>query len=164
MVIEFDGQKKGNESLVSSARLLLYAKRWKKMKLLTSYYGKAQKLRKENVLVVNIATKKPNWFFGISYEKLFPERGMLRLDEVEYTKRYEAILSRLPPMQVYRDLDMMMRNYGASAVALVCWEKPEKFRHRHLVAKWFKEKLGMDVKEYDYNPRMERYITQLDLF
>ena len=42
---------------------------------------------------------------------------MLKLDEVEYTKRYETILSRLAPMQVYRDLDTMMRNYGASGVA-----------------------------------------------
>lgn len=134
------------------------------MKVYTSYYGKVQKLRKENILLVNIARKKPNWFFGLSCEKLFPDRGMLKLDEVEYTKRYEAILSRLPPMQVYRELDTMMRNYGASAVALVCWEKPEKFCHRHLVAKWFKEKLGMDVKEYDYKPKKELSVTQFNLF
>ena len=134
------------------------------MRVLTSYYGKAQKLRKENILVVNIAVMKPNWFFGISYEKLFPERGMLKLDEVEYTKRYETILSRLAPMQVYRDLDTMMRNYGASGVALVCWEKPERFCHRHLVSKWFKEKLGMDVKEYDYIPKREQSVTQFNLF
>ena len=158
------GRREANGSLLSSARLLLYAKRRKNMKVLTSYYGKAQKLRKDNILVVNIAVKKPNWFQGISYVKLFPERGMLKLDEVEYTERYEAILSRLAPMQVYRDLDTMMRNYGASAVALVCWEKPDKFCHRHLVSKWFKEKLGMDVKEYDYNPKKEQSVTQLDLF
>lgn len=97
-------------------------------------------------------------------KKLFPDRGMLKLDEVEYTKRYEAILSRLAPMQVYRELDTMMRNYGASAVALVCWEKPEKFCHRHLVAKWFKEKLGMDVMEYDYKPKKELSVTQFNLF
>lgn len=134
------------------------------MKVYTSYYGKVQKLRKENILLVNIARKKPNWFFGLSCEKLFPDRGMLKLDEVEYTKRYEAILSRLAPMQVYRELDTMMRNYGASAVALVCWEKPEKFCHRHLVAKWFKEKLGMDVMEYDYKPKKELSVTQFNLF
>lgn len=134
------------------------------MKVYTSYYGKVQKLRKENILLVNIARKKPNWFFGLSCEKLFPDRGMLKLDEVEYTKRYEAILSRLAPMQVYRELDTMMRNYGASAVALVCWEKPEKFCHRHLVAKWFKEKLGMDVMEYDYKPKKEFSVTQFNLF
>jgi len=114
--------------------------------------------------LVNIARKKPNWFFGLSCEKLFPDRGMLKLDEVEYTKRYEAILSRLAPMQVYRELDTMMRNYGASAVALVCWEKHEKFCHRHLVAKWFKEKLGMDVMEYDYKPKKELSVTQFNLF
>lgn len=134
------------------------------MKVYTSYYGKVKKLRKENILLVNIARKKPNWFFGLSCEKLFPDRGMLKLDEVEYTKRYEAILSRLAPMQVYRELDTMMRNYGASAVALVCWEKPEKFCHRHLVAKWFKEKLGMDVMEYDYKPKKELSVTQFNLF
>lgn len=134
------------------------------MKVYTSYYGKVQKLRKENILLVNTARKKPNWFFGLSCEKLFPDRGMLKLDEVEYTKRYEAILSRLAPMQVYRELDTMMRNYGASAVALVCWEKPEKFCHRHLVAKWFKEKLGMDVMEYDYKPKKELSVTQFNLF
>jgi hypothetical protein len=29
----------------------------------------------------------------------------------------------------------------------LCWEKKGKFCHRHLVAKWFKEKLGIEVKE-----------------
>jgi len=35
---------------------------------------------------------------------------------------------------------------GENAV-LLCWEK-DGFCHRHLVADWLQEKLGIEIKEY----------------
>ena len=36
---------------------------------------------------------------------------------------------------------------GAENIALVCYEKPEDFCHRHLVANWFREN-GIQIKEW----------------
>ena len=33
-------------------------------------------------------------------------------------------------------------------IALVCYEKPEEFCHRHLVADWLR-KYGHDIKEWE---------------
>ena len=32
-------------------------------------------------------------------------------------------------------------------VTLLCWEKPDQFCHRNLVAKWFKDQLDIDITE-----------------
>ena len=34
--------------------------------------------------------------------------------------------------------------------ALICYEKPSDFCHRHLVSEWLKER-GFDIEEWDYN-------------
>lgn len=87
------------------------------------------------------------------------------MNEEEYRREFDKILSINPPMKVLRDLDVMARNNGKRGVALLCYEAPEKFCHRHLVAEWFKNKLGIEVKEYDYVPKIETAIPeQLNLF
>ena len=61
-------------------------------------------------------------------------------DSVFYTIQYKKeVLDVLDPKKVFEEL-------GENSV-LLCWEKPSDFCHRHLVADWFKEKLGIEVKE-----------------
>lgn len=135
------------------------------MEIYTSYFGKLRKLNDNDILPVSIAIGTPRWFLGNTYLSLAPKRGMMKLSEDDYRREFDKILSINPPMRVFRDLDMMARNNGKSKIALICYEAPEKFCHRHLVAEWFKNKLGIEVKEYDYVPKVDTVIPeQLNLF
>lgn len=135
------------------------------MEIYTSYFGKLRKLQDNGILPVSIAIGTPRWFFGGTYPSLAPRRGMLKMNEDAYRREFDKILSINPPMKVLRDLDVMARNNGKRGVALLCYETPEKFCHRHLVAEWFKNKLGIEVKEYDYVPKIETAVPeQLNLF
>ena len=53
---------------------------------------------------------------------------------------------------------------GGQDVALCCYEKPEEFCHRHILADWIKEKLGVEISEYGYTPKKEPEYVQGTLF
>lgn len=108
----------------------------------TSYFSKSGK----NPNAVSIAGFAPPYFSGRLYKKLAPKYWFFKkfkegdIDEETYIKHYkEEVLNVLNPQTVYDDL-------GENAI-LLCWEGKKKFCHRHLVAEWFKEKLGIEVKE-----------------
>ena len=93
---------------------------------------------------VCIAIGAPADFIGEYYPALFPHWSFLSKyfkdgNEEEYTREYYAkVLSKLDPEKVYADL---------KGKTILCWEGPGKFCHRHIVAKWLKDSLGIDVKE-----------------
>lgn len=107
----------------------------------TSYFSKSAK----NENAVSIAAKAPNWYTGREYKILAPKYWFFKKykedgDEKFYTEQYQKeVLNSLDPKQIYEEL-------GENAV-LLCWEKTGKFCHRHLISKWFKEKLGIEVSE-----------------
>lgn len=107
----------------------------------TSYFAKSANHPK----AIAICIKKPSWFKGKHYPKLAPKYWFLKKykrdgDTKYYEKTYkEEVLSKLDPEVVFAEL-------GPDSI-LLCYEIPEKFCHRHLVAKWFKETLNINVKE-----------------
>lgn len=107
----------------------------------TSYYAKSAK----HPNAVSIAGKAPAFYTGRQYKKLAPkfwffEKYKKDGDEEFYTKHYyEEVLDKLDPFIVLKEL-------GAHAV-LLCYETPEKFCHRKLVAKWLSEKTGIEITE-----------------
>lgn len=109
----------------------------------TSYFAKYR-----GVNGVSIALKAPTGFTGRQYKRLAPRWDLLSgykngtINNEQYEQIYkQTVLDKLNPQTVYSDL-------GEDAV-LLCWEKPEKFCHRHLVAEWLNEKLGLKIKEID---------------
>lgn len=108
--------------------------------MLTSNYFKYK-----GELAVSIAGKAPQDYIGREYKKLAPTYDIYSQykntgDYQRYTKRFfEEVLSKLNPQEVYEEL-------GEDAV-LLCYEFPGNFCHRRLVAKWFKDELGIIVKE-----------------
>jgi uncharacterized protein (DUF488 family) len=36
---------------------------------------------------------------------------------------------------------------------MLCYEKPEDFCHRHILADFLNEKLNLDIKEYEFNDK-----------
>lgn len=108
----------------------------------TSYFAKNAK----NLNAISIAGKSPDWYTGREYKALAPKYEWWikwkteGLSEQWYIEQYyKTVLRHLNPQQVYNEL-------GENAI-LLCWEGPDKFCHRHLIAKWFKATLGIEVKE-----------------
>lgn len=113
----------------------------------TSYYSKSGK----DPNAVSIAGRAPDWYTGRQYKKLAPRIWFFKKykedgDEAFYTEQYQKeVLDKLDPKEVFLEL-------GDNAI-LLCWETPGKFCHRHLVAKWLEEKLGISVLELNEKGR-----------
>lgn len=80
------------------------------------------------------------------YKSLAPYWGLVEgyksgvVSKEEYTFEYEKMLSRLDPNMVVEEL-------GINAV-LMCYESPSDFCHRHLVSKWLREEIGIEIVEF----------------
>ena len=117
----------------------------------TSYFAKVPELTRHLVLPISIAAKAPAGFTGLEYKALAPSYSILMSfkrdqNEALYTKQYtEKILNRLDPDLVIRDLQTMAAE--SQDIALICYERPESFCHRHLVANWLSEH-GITCKEW----------------
>lgn len=115
----------------------------------TGYFGKMKSYPKDKEYrYVSIARFNKFWS-GEEYKKLTPPASIIKIEDKElYTKLYyEQVLNNLNPQEVYNEL-------GDNAV-LLCYEKyadieqGKTFCHRHIVAKWLEEKLGVEVKELE---------------
>ena len=109
--------------------------------MFTSYFSKYKEGNG-----ISIARITPHWFKGKEYKKLAPSYWLLNKykndGDIEFFTKYyqENVLDLLDPTLIYQEL-------GEDAV-LLCWEKSDKFCHRHLVAKWLNEKLNLNIKEH----------------
>lgn len=119
----------------------------------TSYYANRNLYNAPlGLRLIGISLKIPVWFKGSAFRNLAPTPEILNIkDSRIYTRRYrDVVLSRLDPVRVYKILDNSV---------LLCWESPEKFCHRHLVAQWLEEATGNKVTEFDRKvPESQRYI------
>jgi len=109
----------------------------------TSYYAK----NSDSPNAVSIAIYTPRWFSGRTYKKLAPTPSILetykRTGDVQlYVDSYTRdVLSKLDVHEVWKEL-------GPEAI-LLCYESPEKFCHRHIVAKWLRD-AGYEIEEISY--------------
>lgn len=107
----------------------------------TSYFAISYSLPN----AISIAAKSPDFFIGKEYLPLAPTWQIYsdyqKTHNIhEYTERYiEEILFPLDPQQVFEEL-------GKYSI-LLCWEAPDKFCHRRIVAKWFEDSLQIKVPE-----------------
>jgi uncharacterized protein (DUF488 family) len=107
----------------------------------TSYFAKSAK----HPNAVSISGRSPEWYTGREYKKLAPLYRIFKKykedgDQVSYTEQYyKEVLNKLDPEKVYEEL-------GPHAV-IECYETPDKFCHRHLVAQWLSDKLGISITE-----------------
>lgn len=123
----------------------------------TSYFANVKSLPSE-VIPIAICGGVPEWWCGLQYRKLAPKREFFNEwkssgDNDYYVKcYYEQVLSHLDPAQVYKELYKFVEYTGSYTenIALLCYEKPEDFCHRHLVAEWF-NKNGIVCKEWINN-------------
>jgi hypothetical protein len=95
---------------------------------------------------VGVAGRSPNWYQGREYKVLAPKWWFFKKykkdrDKEAYIKAYkEEVLAKLDPQKIFDDL-------GENAT-LLCWENSSAFCHRHLIADWLSQSLGIEIKEF----------------
>ena len=121
----------------------------------TSYFAKIKELERNGITSISICAKAPNWYTGLQYKKLAPKYDFFMKwkqthDNEYYIKCFnEQVLSKLDAMRVYQELCLLA---NSDNFALICYEKPSDFCHRHLVANWLnKNNCGFYIKEWRTN-------------
>ena len=114
----------------------------------TSYFAKEQHIKNAGMVPIAITAKVPDWYEGLVYDKLAPTIDILMEykrtgDRDRYIERYKAeVLDKLDPYRVWWELKEITGIHYAEdkqGICLMCYEKPDSFCHRHLVAEWLTE-------------------------
>lgn len=127
----------------------------------TSYFGNIPNILKREynpVTFISIATKSPDWFAGEQRKFLAPSYDIFKEyqegHDIElYTKRFlKERLAQLDPNDVLLDLIAASGNFKGfnylPNTILLCYETPDKFCHRHLVADWLNKSNNVNIVEY----------------
>lgn len=131
------------------------------MKIFTSYFANQSNIVKVGIIPIGIALYKPRWYRGLEYKKIAPKAFMLsgKLTREEYIKYYnEYVLSNITPSAVIADLERL--TFGRDC-ALLCYEKPGDFCHRHLFSEFMRNN-GYDINEWKPNEEIKQ--QQMSLF
>lgn len=131
----------------------------------TSYFAKLKSLP-DNIIPISICGKAPKWYKGLQYKKLAPKYDFFMKwkenhDNDYYIKCFnKQVLEPLFITKVITDIHLMMpvemrEKMQAPVwrspdyhVALLCYEKPDDFCHRHLVADWL-NKNRIECREWE---------------
>ena len=130
----------------------------------TSYFANLKNIPSD-IVPISICGKAPDWYKGLQYKKLAPKYDFFMKwkenhDDDYYIKCFnEQVLNKLNAEQVVKELDNLLLNetlaidYSGDLkevprIALICYEKPSDFCHRHLVADWL-NKNGVECKELE---------------
>ncbi|RLI53634.1 MAG: hypothetical protein DRO87_11325 [Candidatus Thorarchaeota archaeon] len=108
----------------------------------TSYFARLKDVRNLGITPVSVAQGLPRGIEILSYRKLAPPWGLIKEykrtgDESLYTRVYfETILNKFNQYKVITDILLLALEPN---VALICFEKPGDFCHRHLIAQWLNQ-------------------------
>lgn len=120
------------------------------MKIYTTCFENAFKLP-DSILPFSIALKPPKNWNGFQYRALAPKEEFFykwrdNRNNEYYTEHFNSeVLEKLDAKTVVEDLQMIAKGYDS--IALVCYEQPTEFCHRHLIAEWL-QKDGFEVVEF----------------
>lgn len=119
------------------------------MIIYTTYFANVKNLP-SNIVPIAICGRPPDSWKGLEYKRLAPKWEFFKVwkethDNDYYVREFDAqVLNKLNVKSVMMELERMS---GRRDIALICYEKPGDFCHRHLVAKWL-IKYGYEVKEW----------------
>lgn len=132
----------------------------------TSYFAKLKSLP-DNIIPISICGKAPDWYQGLQYKKLAPKYDFFMKWKENHDNNYyikcfnEQVLEPLFVTRVLNEIHLMMpvemrEKMQAPVwlcpdyhVALICYEKPSDFCHRHLVSEWINLR-GIKCEEYKF--------------
>ena len=121
----------------------------------TTYFAKLRSLS-DDVILIAICAKPPAGFKGFTFKRLAPKYDAFKKyketsNKEEFIKSYnEQVLAYLTPATIRDTLyNLIGQSQFACDIALVCYEKPTDFCHRHLVSEWF-NRYGIKCRESNY--------------
>ncbi|MBR6262720.1 MAG: DUF488 domain-containing protein [Prevotella sp.] len=131
------------------------------MEIYTSYFGHLKKLGAAGIKPIGIARWKPHFYNGVNMFSVAPTRYMLSddCDEEEYLVLYDEMLKRLGAKRILQEIESLS---GGRNVALLCYEKPGDFCHRHLLADFLNKELGLNIREFDGSTPQPKQISLFD--
>lgn len=132
------------------------------MEIYTSYFGNLKALHKAGVMPIGIARWKPRFYEGVNMFSVAPTRYMLSDDceREEYLELYDEILRKRGAQSILGEICTIAQGRN---VALLCYEKPGDFCHRHLLADFLNKELGLNIREFEA-PAPAPKPTQTSLF
>lgn len=120
----------------------------------TSYFAKIKELEKNNIVPISICGKAPDWYKGLQYKKLAPKyRFFMEWKKTHDNEYYinhfkNEVLKPLNVENVIKEInDLLLNNHLQGDIALICYENPFDFCHRHLVADWLNQN-GVKCEEW----------------
>lgn len=119
------------------------------MRIFTSFFGRTAQLQRSGIVPIGIALWLPRWYSGKSMRSVVPTAYMVKGDitQERYVELYNReILGRLRVEDVVSEIETLSEGRD---VALLCYEKPGDFCHRHLLADWLTRESGLVVEEFD---------------
>ena len=120
------------------------------MEIWTTYFSNVRSLP-DNIVPISICGRAPSWWTGKEYRKLAPKWDFFQRyketgDQEHYVKNFDARV--LAPLNITTVLSELSSLSDGKDIALVCYEKPENFCHRHLVAQWIMKNTNYTIKEW----------------
>ena len=115
----------------------------------TSYFANLKNLP-DYIVPISICGKAPDFYKGIQFKILAPKYDFFKQWKVNQDNNYyiyhfnKEVLNLLDPKEIEKKLYELS---NGSDIALICYEKPDDFCHRHLVANWFNEN-NIKCEEY----------------
>lgn len=126
------------------------------MNIYTSYFGNIRKLERAGVIPVGISLGRNKYISCQYLQYLAPKRYMLddKWTDEEYIQMYKKdVLSKVNINILREDIRAISKN-GTRDVALLCYEKPTDFCHRHIFAEWMLEQTGYEIEEFGLGRRV----------
>ena len=122
-----------------------------KMKIYTSYYGNAKKLKSAGIVPIAISVGKPRFFSGMQLQDVAPTWEMVALGKrdlkEDYQKLYLDKLSKVDLPQLFSDLS---KKVDGKDCALLCFEALKtdgEWCHRTMLADYAKQ-FGIEMTEF----------------
>lgn len=121
------------------------------MEIYTGYYNKVKEYKDLKLQTISISRTEPKSIvIDGKIQELCPNNNILwdfkngKIDEAEYTSEY---LSQLDNIGI-KNILLKIHHFGDNVI-LLCWESPEKFCHRHILADYINEHSLLKVVEYE---------------
>ena len=116
----------------------------------TGYYSKIKEYADAGLRLLSISGTKPGFAKNcVDVPPLFPDEKILwdhkkgKIDDMEYTSKYLAQLDDIGIDRIIKTIQIF-----GDDVVLLCWESPEKFCHRHILADYINRNSDLVVEEF----------------
>lgn len=119
--------------------------------LYTGYFARTKSYIKEGIHPVSIAGKTPDFFTYNKWSIFAPRKPLFdawksgEISNEEYVSLYKEYLSdTITPVKAEKLKEVI----SEKDIVMCCYEKSGDFCHRHALAEWLFDMLGIEVKEY----------------